>query len=257
MKFLGWLKTLVIKIVPQVDNWILICLAVFFAIGGLTGMAAKILNPIIVGMLGILAISQFRSRSQVSTVTATWHRARTDIFVPKFPPEYLEAQKKVTHSYFFAGITMFRTMPMMRQHISRILANEGSVRILLPDPTNEHLLEMIAEIRPGQTVDDIRDDIKHSLRIAGNLRGSTGKIEIRTIQFIPNIGINAMDLNYPTKSIMVQMYEFLPKPGDERAPIFYLTADDHAWFGHFEAQIERLWAKGRDYIIPNASVGAP
>ncbi|MDD0858023.1 hypothetical protein NHF46_10060 [Arthrobacter alpinus] len=247
LKFVGLIKFIFSKIWPQFDNWILIVLSVVFAIGGITGMASGLLNPIMVAMLGILAISQLRIRSQVSAVAENWQSSRTDIFLSRFPQEYLEAQKNVTQNYFFTGITMSRTLPMMGQGITRILENNGQVRILLPDPNNDNLLKMIAEIRPGKNVRDIRLDIEHSLRTAKLLSSGAGRLEIRTIQFLPSIGINAMDLGHPMRSIMIQMYEFHPASGDERAPIFYLTAVDHAWFGHFEAQVERLWAKGSVY----------
>lgn len=232
----------------HLDSVILIVLAFIFAIGGLMGMAKDILNPIIVGMLGIIAISQLRSRSQISEVAATWHRARTELFSTGFPSEYKEAQSTVSHSYFYTGGTMLRTMTAMREHIPRILQNSGSVRILLPDPTNEHLLRMIAATHPDKTPVDIKADIENSLRIASQLRlrANKGTLDIRIIQFVPSLGINAMDLELPKKSIMVQMYEF-DAPGNERAPIFLLTANDQTWFSHFEAQIERLWLEGGVY----------
>lgn len=238
----------------HLDSVILIGLAIVFAIGGFLGMAKDVLNPIIVGMLGIVALSQLRSRSQISEVAATWRRARTELFSPEFPDEYTKAQSTVSHSYFYTGGTMMRTMAAMREHIPRILQNNGNVRILLPDPRNGQLLEMIAATHPDKTAVDIRDDIENSLRIANRLRprSDKGTLDIRTIQFVPNVGINAMDLELPTKSIMVQMYEFMPPPHNERAPVFFLTADDHTWFSHFENQIERLWLKGEVYESESA-----
>lgn len=242
-------NTIAINTWHHLDFAILIGLAIYFAIGGLIGISADILNPVIVAMLSVLAISQLRSRSQVADVAATWHRTRTDLFSPVFPPEYTKAQSTVSHSYFYTGATMMRTMANMSDHIPRILRNDGSVRILLPDPNNEQLLAMIAATHPDKTVDDIRLDIENSLRIANRLRSDKGTLEIRTTQFVPSIGINAMDLAHPTKSIMVQMYEFIPQQEIERAPIFYLTNGDRTWFAHFEAQIRRLWESGEDYLV--------
>lgn len=234
----------------QLDASILVVAALSFTIAGFLGLPERFLSPVIVALLGLLAVSQFRSRSQVESVAATWHRARTNLLSSKFPGEYITAQTTVSHSYFYTGATMKRTMAMMGDHIPRILGNNGLVRILLPDPRNMQLMEMIAATRPGKSVDAIRNDLETSLRDAVQLRSDKGNLQIRTIQFVPSIGINAMDLQLPTKSIMVQMYEFAAVSGTERAPIFFLEAGDHEWFSHFEAQLERLWDQGKEYTEP-------
>lgn len=232
---------------PDVVTLIVVGLAL--SVLGLMGVADNLLSPVIVAMLGVLAFSQLKSRIQVSDVTEKWHRSRTDLFLWNFPPEYKAAQSTVAHNYFFAGTTMNRTLPLMKENITRILKRDGVVRIILPDPTYKPLLEMIAATRAPKRSEDIRSDIEYSLRSAEQLRlAGKGSLEIRTTQVLPSIGINAMDLGHPSKSIMVQMNEFSPEDGSERAPILYLTGADRAWFNHFEAQLERLWDGGQPYI---------
>ncbi|GAA3291688.1 hypothetical protein ACFFON_08720 [Arthrobacter citreus] len=230
------------------DVVILICAAIFFALGGFLGLADEILNPVIVTMLGVLAFSQLRSREQISSVTKTWRGMRTDFLLFDFPPEYRTAQTAVSHNYFFSGITMNRTLQMMRVHLTRVLRNGGSVRILLPDPRDDSLMEMIARTRSHRSAEQIRNDIENSLRGACELSQSgIGNLEVRVVKFLPAIGINAMDLGHQTKSIMVQMYEFNPADLSEPAPIFFLTAADRSWISHYEAQIHRLWENGIPY----------
>lgn len=232
------------------DVVVLVGAAIVFAFLGFIGIANSFLNPVIVSMLGILAFSQLKSREQISEVTKTWHRGKTDLLLTDFPPEYRDAQGAVSHNYFFTGITMNRTFQIMRSHLTRILLNDGSVRILLPDPGNAALMDMVAETREHRSAEHIRSDIENTLRVADELRATYGgDLQIRTVQFLPGIGINAMDLGYPTKSIMVQMYEFNPEDLSEPAPIFFLTAADRSWINHYEAQIERLWDSGKPYLV--------
>lgn len=231
----------------HLDNLILIGFGGYFTYRGFTGMSAKELTPIMVGLLAGVALSQLRSRIQVSSVAATWHRARTDLLLRDFPPEYREAQSTVSHNYFFAGTTMARTLPIMATHITRVLKNGGRVRILLPNPDIAPLMDMIAASRPTTNAAAIQRSITHSLATAEDLKTQgTGTLEARTFNSLPSIGINAMDLEHPTASIMVQMYEYAPKK--EGGPIFFLTGEDRMWFDHFEQQIERLWDDGRPYI---------
>lgn len=238
----------------DLDLVILVGAAILLTVLGILGMKDDFLNPAIVALLGALAFSQLKSRDQVADVTATWHRSRTDLFLWNFPPEYKEAQRTVSHSYFFAGTTMNRTLPLMKDNIIRILRNDGRVRILLPDPNSKPLMEMIARTRPTRCADMIQKDIEYALASAKALRlPEKGQLEIRTVQFLPGIGINAMDLKHPSESIMVQVYEFAHNEQSERAPIFYLTAADGKWFSHFAAQIERLWDSGEDAFPDSAS----
>lgn len=229
------------------DTIILLGFGVYFTFLGFKGLPVDELAPIMVALLAGLAFSQLRSRFQVFDVAKTWHRARTELFRWSFPPEYHEAQTSVSHNYFFAGATMERTMPLMKTHIQRVLNNDGQVRILLPNPENDPLIDMIVAARPKKTKATIIRSIKYSLESANDLvNQGSGTLEIRTFNSPPNIGINAMDLGYPKASIMIQMYEYAPT--DEGVPIFFLTSEDRPWLDHFEGQIERLWADGSPYI---------
>lgn len=237
----------------HLDNMILIGAGILFTIGGYVGALGSFLGlptslgPLIVGMLAILAISQIRSRDAVSRAISTWRSKRTDLFETAFPQEYLDAQSKVSHSYFYSDTTMQRTITSMREHLKRILSGGGKVRILLPDPDNQTLLELIAKTHPDKTAASIGDDIRNAIRITHELRRSYENIALRTIDFSPSLGINALDAEMSAGMIMIQMYEF--KATAERAPIFILKKDDGPWFEHFTEQIDRLWKSGTDYPL--------
>lgn len=233
------------KFLKHIDFWALIVAAAHFTFAGLTSKRYEELIPIIVALLGLLAVSQFRNRADVVDEVKTWKRERTDLFSSKFPQRYLDAQSNVSHSYFYTGATMRRTITNMHEHLTRILEHRGSVQILLPNPSNERLLGIIAETHPTKDAQGIKADIENALRLAQELEPGKGAVKIRTIDFVPHIGINAMDVDLPDALIMVQMYEFKGK--SERAPIFLLDRDDKEWFKHFKEQIDRLWDSGTDY----------
>lgn len=235
----------------QLDDVILVVAGAVFAVGSYIEPVESFLHlpedlsPIIVAMLALLAWSQIRSRGEIAKFASTWKSNRTNLFSLKFPQEYLDAQTKVSHSYFYSGATMQRTITAMREHLIRILSHSGTVRILLPDPDDDRLLEMIAETHPNKTAENIRNDILYAFGVAQALPSGKGTVALRTINFAPSIGINAMDVGFPTEMLMVQMYEFKGKA--ERAPIFILEKDDGPWFKHFTRQIDRLWDSGTAY----------
>lgn len=235
----------------HLDNMILICAGILVLVGGYIGPLGSILGlpaslgPLTVGMLSILAFSQIKSRESISRVASTWRSKRTDLFEATFPQEYMDAQSKVSHSYFYSGTTMQRTITAMREHLKRILSRGGKVRILLPNPNNIALLELIAKTHPDKTASSIGDDIRNAIRIAQELYRSHGNIALKTLDFSPSLGINALDAETPAGMLMIQMYEF--KAAAERAPIFILGKNDDPWFKHFTEQIDRLWGSGTDY----------
>ena len=240
----------------DIDIVILILLAILFAILGFFGLGAKFLSPVIVAMLSVLAISQLRIRWQVEGVQKTWRQSRTDLLLDKFPEDYYKARSVAQGNYFFAGVTMRRTLATATPDIVRILRNDGAVRILLPDPGNESLMKMIAETREPATENEIKSDIEYSIATAERLHiPGKGKLEIRIVSFLPGLGINAIDVGTPSASIMVQVYEFSNDGKTERSPIMFLTEADGRWLEHFEAQIERLWAAGTTAVSPAPSRG--
>lgn len=232
-----------IKSKKNLDVWILAALALVFAVLGIIGVDDKFLGPAILGLLGILAISQIKSRDQVSEISASWRRARTDVFSHDFPREYYEDRSKASSHYFFAGVTMRRTLPTMEHDLMRILRNGGSVRILLPDPDDDNLLQMIAMTRGETSSSHIQQSIKTTLHSAKHLQSKVGgNLEIRTTAVLPRIGINALELGLPSASIMIQLYGHTPTK--ESKPIFYLTSTDEDWFEYFAEEVERLWKSG-------------
>lgn len=203
--------------------------------------------PLIISLLGLLAFSQLRSRSQIVNIMNAWHRSRTDIFSTSFPKEYDIAKVAISHSYFYAGESMARTMPTMRQHIIRVLESGGSARILLPNPNNDRLMDSIAKARGSDSKgDSIKRLIEGSIAQAQDCSSPDNKIQIRTTDIMPHIGINGLDIDQRSGRIMIQMYEFMSNRS-ERAPIFILDTTDQLWYKHFKEQIERLWESGKPF----------
>jgi hypothetical protein len=225
------------------DLWILVIVSVIFTVLGATGVAtAQVLSSIVLSLLALLAVSQIRSRQQIDSLRASSQASRTAILLQEFPADYYLARARATHSYFFAGSTMQRTLPTIRPDLERILLSGGKVRILLPNPENHLLLGMIARARgKGETPERIGSYVRHSLELSGDLI-KLGEITIRTTDVLPRLGINALDIDQPDALLMIQIYEF--QPTGEASPIFTLTRSDRTWFDHFVSQIERLWEDG-------------
>ncbi|TNC16617.1 hypothetical protein FHE66_14670 [Georgenia sp. 311] len=196
-------------------------------------------------LLTVLAVSQVRSRAQVSEVSAGWKRGRTDLFGEGFPAEYYDVRGEAARDYFFAGLSMARTLPTALPDLKRIMRNGGSVRLLLPNPNNVALLTMVAETKSGGRSASVRRKIEHAIATANAELASlarSGTFEVRVTDVLPRIGINAFDVDEPGGRIMIQMYQF--QPTEESAPIFILGHDDAPWYEHFRREASALWESG-------------
>jgi hypothetical protein len=139
-----------IKSGENTDLWVLVTVSIVFTVLGATGVAStQALSSIVLSLLALLAISQIRNRLQVRSLSDSTKANRTALLLQDFPDEYYLARSRATHSYFFAGLTMQRTLPTIRTDLERILSNGGTVQILLPNPENVALLRMIATAARG------------------------------------------------------------------------------------------------------------
>lgn len=229
-----------------IDLWLLIAAALLFTVLGATGVSSvQTLSSVVLGLLAVLALSQLRGRQETRALIASWRRSRTDLFEASFPDSYYEARRRAGHTYCFAGMTMQRTLPTMRVDLERILANGGSVRLILPDPDNEALMSMVAASRrttttPQRAAELIRQSLAEMETI-----GSQGRAEVRVTSVLPRVGLNVIDEYQPGALVMVQMYQLRPRA--EPGPIFTLTTDDGAWLSHFRDEFEQVWSAGREW----------
>jgi uncharacterized membrane protein YtjA (UPF0391 family) len=233
-----------IKSGENADLWILVVVSLIFTVLGVSGIASTaVLSSIVLSLLALLAISQIRNRLQVQSLAQSARADRTGLFLRDFPAEFHLARSRASHNYFFAGYTMARTLPTMRQDLERILSNKGTARILLPNPDNAALLQMIATVSGmrSSNPERIATHIRYSLDLAGDL-AALGDLNVRTTDVLPRLGINALDVDQPDAQLMIQIYEF--RPIGEAAPILILSRSDGRWFDHFQQQIERLWEAG-------------
>lgn len=244
-RFLRWCAE-DIRSGETIDLWALIAAAILFTILGATGIAnVQVLSSVVLALLAILAVSQVRTRQETRALISSWRRSRTEVFERAFPSTYYTARERASHSYFFAGMTMQRTLPTIRVHLERILESGGSVRLLLPDPTDRVLMSMVAASRRSEeTPQRIAELVKQALTEIETI-GSHNKPELRVTSVLPRIGLNILDAGRPGAVMMVQMYQI--RPASEPGPIFCLTAEDGYWFDHFRNESEQLWSESHPW----------
>ncbi len=137
--------------------------------------------------------------------------------------------------------------------LRRVLGSGGKIRVLLVDPADDALVRATSEHRPhGITADRLKRRIEATLDELAALRDAIGgDLEIRVAPFIPQMGINAVDVGSPDGLIVLQHYQH--RPVGESAPIFTLRPADGFWYEHFAAAAERPWADGIPWPLAAAA----
>lgn len=251
----GKVKRLAIRIISDeyLDLYILATAALSFTVLGALGVVdIKVLASVILALLAVLAYSQIRSRRHVADIAKAQRSDPLSIFRAEFP-EDLGRRRASASSLLLIGLSMTRTVQSgSLVELRQILKSGGKIRVLVMDPTNDALIRAASEHRPqGITADRLKRRIEGTLDELGNLRDATsGELEIRVASFIPQMGINAIDVTSSDGLIVLQHYEH--RPTSESAPIFSLRPADGFWYEHFVAESERLWRDGNPWPLTPA-----
>lgn len=229
----------------NLDLYLVATTALVFTVLGVTGVARDDLPSIILATLAVLALAQIRSRSHVSRINAQVGPAAGATFSREFPPE-LEARRSAAQDFFFVGVSMYRTLPTLRNDLHRMALRSHRARVLLVDPDDDALLEMAAQRGGSLAREDLAARIRATLAELERLNRDTARpVEIRVSAVLPAVGLNIIDKDSPTGLVVAQHYEF--RPEEDGRPITRLSVDDGYWYHHFVREAERMWEAARPW----------
>ncbi len=236
------------------DLYILAVAALAFTILGIVGVASiKVLTSAIVALLAVLAYSQIRSRRHVAEIAKGQRSDPLSLFQAEFPDE-LETRRGSASSLLLIGISMTRTVQGGSLTVlRRMLRSGGKIRVLVVDPADDALIHTASEHGPhGITASHLKRRVEATLDELAVLRDATGgEVEIRVAPFVPQMGINVIDVGTANGLIVLQHYEH--RPVSESAPIFSLRPVDGFWYEHFAAEAERQWQDGIPWPLAPAA----
>jgi hypothetical protein len=131
-----------------------------------------------------------------------------------------------------------------------MLQSGGKIRVLLLDPTDEHLIRVTSKHMPyGMSEERLKQRLVTALDELADLQAD-GDMEIRVARFAPHMSISAIDIDRPDGLIVLQHYEH--RPVEQSVPIFALKPADGAWYQHFARDAERQWADGTPWPLAPA-----
>lgn len=229
----------------DLDLYVLATGAFAFTILGATGYAdALAIYSAILGLLTVLAIAQVRSRRQVAALSDAKAVDPMAVLRSDFPGGLVDLRQEA-QDLLLIGRSLDRTVTTGRYHLQALLARGGRLRILTVDPNNDFALSVAAGLERGD-IEELRSSIQVTLRQLVRMKVEVGgNLEIRVSNSVPLVGVNAIDSETRSGTIVAQHYEYRPR--GESLPIVRLAVEDGHWYGHYLAHAERLWADGIDW----------
>src|SRR5262245_25743791 len=135
--FRQWLIRLVHD--DNLDLYVLVVVAFVFTVLGFTGVASSLMPSVTVGTLAVLAFSQVRSRAYVAKITSAQQTDPLSALRRRFPDD-LDVRRSAATDFLYIGVSMYRTLPTLRDDLRRMALAGLRVRVVLVDPADDHLI---------------------------------------------------------------------------------------------------------------------
>src|SRR5690349_16576640 len=117
----------------NLDLYALIVVALVFTVLGFTGVGSSLIPAATVGTLAVLACSQIRSRNHVAEIAAAQRTDPQSVLRRDFPDD-LDVRRRAATDLLYVGVSMFRTLPSIRDDLRRMAQTGHRVRVILVDP---------------------------------------------------------------------------------------------------------------------------
>lgn len=158
-----------------------------------------------------------------------------------------------------AGITLARTTREYMHVLGQRLVAGAHIRIIIIDPTKHSVMEVMASRSMGDTTPEYwRTRMQTVIAVIdaiANTPGSTGKVQIGYLPYIPSFGLVMIDPDQPHGSCFVELYHHRSA---EPNPTFGLrVSDDPFWYKFFRNQYEILWNSCRIEDLPKQRESIP
>ena len=244
------------RITRNLDLHLTILAAVALGIAGVLDLATpSVLAGATLTTLGVLAMGSLAGRTELRSLT------RTAAELTAVTQEHLTGRTGADRllevsgagldlddaaDIRIVGVTLARTL---RNHVgtlqSRLRAG-ATIHIALIDPDGD----AVGEAARRSLVADSPEIFTHRLHSTFDLlrrlavtTGSTGRLEVRVLGFVPSFGLVAVDPGLARGRLHVDIYAH-GAGGPEPAMVLHAERD-HTWYRHFAGEFDRIWAAGQ------------
>src|SRR5271157_5948153 len=231
----------------NLDLYLTILLAIVVSFLGVFGIVKfEIISAAILATLGLLASSLLTIRRSVRPTLDDLFNTRAQL--PTFEEQLADAQ-----SIDICGMSLLAVATQHRGFLLEKVARGCKIRLLLLNPDNESLMNMIAPFVTALTPEQYPTAVQqHTKAVEQHTKAIVTSLSFLTSEPILYNSVRLYDYplahamlisnrNMPNGALRLEMYMHTRLPAD--APGFYiLRKDEPGWFNLFAAEFEAHWA---------------
>lgn len=147
---------------------------------------------------------------------------------------------------YVSGITLTRTTREYMDVWAQRLIAGATIRVMILEPEDNLLKELILRSSGETTVDFWKTKLQSSqffVNFIAQTAGSTGKMELGYLPYIPSYGFVIVDPDKPNAHCFVELYHHKSTKAN---PTFELSrTNDAEWFQFFKDQFDTMWRSCR------------
>ncbi|MCO8270256.1 hypothetical protein M1L60_06565 [Actinoplanes sp. TRM 88003] len=222
-------------------------------LGMLNLAEASVLAGATLATLGVLAAGSLTARLQMHGLTDLTRRHLVE------PPSAdrllttstsgLDADLSHAWEIGLIGVTLNRTIRNHSVELRACVERGGTVRIAVIDPRGDVLDEAARRSTSPGTAEIFAHRLQPTLDLAAALTAlpGPGRAEVRLLDFVPAVGLLAVDTHQPHGRLHVDIYSHTF--GGREPALALEPGRDHTWFQHFQAEFDQIWTAGRPAFV--------
>ncbi len=204
-------------------------------------------------VLSLLAISLLGNRHRMEQLSQKLGQPLGAFLLSAFPPEY-EGDFANCSDLWIVGVSSSNVIGRSYQVLEKKLRQGHSIYALLVNPSSAavRMSEARSYVPHGVERDESsilgtgKDAIAKSLRQLSTLANlGSGRLQIRTMDYLPGHGMIAVNPNSASGRIYVKSYSFRNEGGS--IPKFVLKASDGIWFDFYRQELINLWEAAEEW----------
>lgn len=244
----------------NIDLYLLILLSIFLGISGIIGVLSfEILSAAILATLGLLANALLENRRSLEKISSFFsqlealplkieslvdHQTTLDeVFRTRSQLPQFEAQLHGAQSIDMCGMSMLALTTLYRDLFVDKLRNGCRIRLILLNPDNLSLMEMVSAFVTSINKETHTNAIKTSIQsLTTDNVFNTDLLEVRIYDYPLSHGMLIVNGDSPHGKLRVELYMSKGMPAN--APGFYIQKhDDSFWFEVFKEEFDSIWEK--------------
>ncbi len=218
----------------------------------------------ILAVLGLIAVSGLWERSRrlnrIEKITKEsrdlvqtklqGQASAKDFFIGK-EKGHSEQSFATADDIYLSGMTLTRTTREYLHIFGERLKSGANIKIMVVEPKPELMDELVLRSFGNTTAGYWKtriDTVVDLINVIAKTPGSTGKLEIGFLPFLPSFGFTLIDYNRSHATCYVELYHHRSAMAN---PTFILKAkEDPNWYQFFQNQFETMWNMCRVIEMP-------